>query len=49
VCLLITGSKMHHFVGHTVIASTGMDEDAGCVTKLPSSLCGEHREGRVSF
>jgi len=40
---LVAGSKMHHLVGYTVIASTGMDENAGRVTKLPSSLVGEHR------
>jgi hypothetical protein len=40
---------MHHLIGYTVIASTGMDKDAGRVTKLPSSLVGEHRRKGVPF
>ena len=35
---------MHHLIGYAVVARTSMDEYAGCVTKLPASLVGEHRE-----
>jgi len=40
---------MHHLVCYAVIASTGMDEYAGRVTKLPASFVGEHREESMLF
>ena len=32
-----------------MVARTGMDEYAGCVTELPASFVGEHREESMLF
>jgi hypothetical protein len=40
---------VHHFIGYTVIACTGMDEYAGCVAKFPTSFVGEHGEESMLF
>ena len=44
IFLLVAGGEMYHLIGYAVVSSSGMDEDAGRVAKLPASFVREHRE-----
>lgn len=37
-CSLVAGCEMDHFVGSAMVPGAGVDEDAGDIAVLPSSL-----------